>query len=774
MTIPLIVLGFSGIIAQIILLRELFIVFAGNELSIGIVLANWLILEAAGSLFGRRIDIKRRKVAAYVAAQLLFCTALPLCIWYTRILKSIVNVVPGEGIGIGIIMPSSLLILLPPSFIHGALFTFGCSITAEHSGRSAQSVGRVYLYEIIGTAAGGSLLTYFLLSRLHIFRIVFVLICLNSLICLYLMRRPTAAVQGRFILVFCSILFAAGALFTVLTRYDDELQHRSIQRQWRKEEILFYSNSRYGNIAVTGQGEQRSIYSDGIPFMTIPVSDIEWVENIVHFPLLTHPGPERIIIISGGAGGLIGEALKHPVKHCDYVELDPLILQTVERFSTPDLKRVLNDPRVSITHADGRRFLHAEKDKYDVIFVGLSDPGDLQQNRLFTEEFFTLAHDRLNEGGLLVVSASGSMSYLNAELRKLNACILNTLKAVFPTVLIIPGNSNLFLSIRDGGENIQLDPDLLKRRLIERRIDARLVTPYYIDYRLENRRLDWFLASMAGTEARINRDFQPAGILYSMSLWHAMFSPRAARFLHLLASAQLKTMLLVLGSILVAFAVSGALLKQRAFGAAIPLSLFTTGFAGMIFDLILIFSFQVLHGYVFFLIGTLITAFMAGSAAGSWIATSRLERIARTRMVFIIFEGCVILFSLILAAPALISSGPATGLCNRMSVLLGMGELPQLYFPLLCFAGGFLVGFEFPLANRMHIVTSSGAGRSAGLLYASDLLGGFVGGLLGAVLLLPAMGLTGACAAVTMIKTATLVLFVLASRGRSLQEYRAP
>ena len=47
--IAVVVMGFSGLVAEILLLRELLIVFSGNELSIGIILANWLILEAFGS-----------------------------------------------------------------------------------------------------------------------------------------------------------------------------------------------------------------------------------------------------------------------------------------------------------------------------------------------------------------------------------------------------------------------------------------------------------------------------------------------------------------------------------------------------------------------------------------------------------------------------------------------------------------------------------------------------------------------------------------------------
>ena len=56
-SVAVLVMGASGIIAQLLLLRELLITFLSNELSIGIILANWLVLEATGSgLFGRSIE----------------------------------------------------------------------------------------------------------------------------------------------------------------------------------------------------------------------------------------------------------------------------------------------------------------------------------------------------------------------------------------------------------------------------------------------------------------------------------------------------------------------------------------------------------------------------------------------------------------------------------------------------------------------------------------------------------------------------------------------
>jgi len=50
-----ILMGFTFTIIQVMVIRELLVIFVGNELSIAIILANWLLLEAAGSfLLGKR------------------------------------------------------------------------------------------------------------------------------------------------------------------------------------------------------------------------------------------------------------------------------------------------------------------------------------------------------------------------------------------------------------------------------------------------------------------------------------------------------------------------------------------------------------------------------------------------------------------------------------------------------------------------------------------------------------------------------------------------
>ena len=140
----LLLLGITAIITQVILIRELIITFSGNELSIGIILANLLILEAAGSFFAGRWAIKFKSgYLPYTILQWLLAVALPIIIYMARVIKLNLDLVPGEGISIITIFYISFLILIPIGLINGAQFIFGCKLLSALEKKISKNVRSV-------------------------------------------------------------------------------------------------------------------------------------------------------------------------------------------------------------------------------------------------------------------------------------------------------------------------------------------------------------------------------------------------------------------------------------------------------------------------------------------------------------------------------------------------------------------------------------------------------------------------------------------------------
>ncbi len=756
--IAVIVMGFSGLVAEILLLRELLIVFAGNELSIGIILANWLILEAFGCFFpGRLAEKAKHQIETFTGISVLFSLSLVLAVYLTRGLKGFLGVSVGESIGLLPITYASFLILLPVSVFHGALFTFSCRLYAMFSAADASSVGRVYVYETIGTIIGGVVCTYLLVPHLNTFQAAFGVAVLNLGVGLALlvprrnggpMPRAALALTGMLSLVVVALLLGG---------YVDRLHWASVRAQWRNLRVVHYQNSQYGNICVVENQGQYVFFEDGIPDLITPVPDTISVEEFVHLPLLAHPQPAGVLIVSGGAGGVIHEVLKHGVvETIEYAELDPLLLSLVRKFHTPLTESELTAARVKVRHLDGRLLLKTTPNSYDLIFIGIGEPSNLQANRFFTQEFFALAKSRLNAGGILVLAAPGSLTLVNEDLRDLNSCIFHTLSSVFRHVRVLPGDGrNIFLA-SDAPAIATMERAQIIQRLHERGLIVGAMLPRHIENKLHPGWQDWFARFIAGGSREINRDFRPLGLFYSLSYWNTLFAPEFGRIFRQFERIRLEGIFLSFLLFLVLY--FAFRWQKRSFPPGIPFAIFTTGFAGMIFDLVVIFAFQSVYGYVFSWIGLLVAAFMAGAAGGAALMTGVLGRSAEDRRRFIKVELGIVCLAVGLPF-ALLALHPLAG--SR-----GDSPISGILFLVISFACGFAIGSQFPLANKLYLQNNPSLTGAAGSLYASDLLGGWLGGVVGAVVLLPVFGLVGTCMVVGLLKIVSLI--VVASQTLSV------
>lgn len=738
--IAVLVTGLSGLIAQVVLLRELLVSFNGNELTIGIVLANWVVLEALGVFIaGKYADRIKSHVELFIQLLVLFSLVFPCSIYLSRAYKPILGIPFGEGAGLSVIFLASLFIILPVSFSHGALFSLGCkAYFLKWRKDSASAIGRVYAWEASGVIIGGVVLTYLLIPVFSSFQIAFAISGINLITCFLLIKYILSQRRRYFILVSLFLLF-----WILLGAGLNHIERFSLAEKFSPGELLDYRNSVYGNIAVTAQGEQRVFFYNGTPVIVTPFADTQFIEDFGHLPLLLHPDPKRVLVIGAGAGGLIGEILKHPLQRLDYAELDPMLIDMLMERSGRLAISELADKRVKIANVDGRFFLRAARDPYDLILVGLSEPSDLSSNRFFTQEFFLLADKRLKQGGVLAFCLPGSSAYLGQELRNLNSSILAALRGVYAYVRVIPGERNIFLA-SDSSGILKDDVSLLMRRFNSRRVKAGLINSEYLSYRLDRRHSDWFKESLKGALGRPNLDLWPSAVFQQIVFWSRKFSGAGGKILSIAERLNLGIVCLIVFLFTLFFSQRGNKRMITVYAVA------TTGFFGMMATLLLIFSFQVFYGYLYHQIGLLISVFMAGITAGSIFITARLKKIKEPLSLLIGLEALIVIFSCFMAF-----------LISGMKLSL---DFLYMVFIALFFISGLFAGAEFPLASKLYLKEGVKVGHASGALYSADLIGGWLAGMLGGVVFLPVLGFFNTCIVMVVLKLSSLFLL----RGRFL------
>jgi spermidine synthase len=144
-------------------------------------------------------------------------------------------------------------------------------------------------------------------------------------------------------------------------------------------------------------------------------------------PLLGRP--LRSVAILGNAGGTTARALGrfYPEARVDGVELDPAVSRVGRKYFG-----LGDNPRLTVHDADARPFLRRTDARYDLIVVDAYHQPYVPFY-LATREFFRLARERLEPGGILalnVASVPGDESLLDG--------IAGTLAWEFPQVAVWP------------------------------------------------------------------------------------------------------------------------------------------------------------------------------------------------------------------------------------------------------------------------------------------------------------------------------------------------
>ncbi len=158
-------------------------------------------------------------------------------------------------------------------------------------------------------------------------------------------------------------------------------------------------------------------------------------EMLTHLPILAHGRVRKVLIIGGGDGGMLEEALKHrAVERVTLVEIDPGVIELSKQFLRSICGDAFDDPRCELVIADGAAFVAGCEERYDLVIIDSTDPIGPGE-ALFTEGFYGGCKRALAPGGILVTQngvpfvQGGELRNSMASLRRLFAdatCYLAT------------------------------------------------------------------------------------------------------------------------------------------------------------------------------------------------------------------------------------------------------------------------------------------------------------------------------------------------------------
>ncbi len=726
-----VITGITTLTAQIVLMREFYAVFYGNESCFGILLAIWLICVAAGSfasVFLRSSFFKQSQF--YYFLQFLFFASVLLAVLAIKNVRILLNVPYGEYITSTNLAVFAFLVLVFPCMFAGVMFTFLSGLSKD-TGQTGKGIAGVYVFEAAGSTIAGLLTSLFLFRFFVNLQVLLIVFSFCFVYLVYISRNKA-------LLVFTILLF--GMLLSPLPRHLYKIQ---MQHYWQTfgegMNYLDGTQSRYGELSVIDWGGDYFLYNNGTKLTQLP--DIIGVQEQAALIINQHPNPYKILIIGGAFSGLLNEVGRYTDFQITCIEQNRDAFELAKQYAKGMLDSVDEQDNIKLLFTDGRRFLEREKEEYDLIIIHKGAPSTGESNRYYTREFFKLVYSRLKSSGIFVIDGFPSAeNYLGDELLQLNAGLYQDLQVEFKDILVLPGDQAIYFA-SGNLDVLQRNPQILAERYQERGVTFDyFFSGMFLQYLMPQRIADLDTLLKTTHVSRANHDYSPIAYYYDYLLWDKIQddSHSLLKWLIDVPFSRILSGVMVFSVVLLAWIYfSGKRVRTSSLGILIMIY---AGFAGMALELLLIFAFQVLYGYIYEWIGLTIGIYMLGLViAAQWMRKCACQKWLK-KVLFFYFILLILLI----------------GLMWPIILISGRFDTP-LFFLLIVFASGALTGGFFPVLCSLAAFRTKE--KNGGYYYAADVLGGAAGALTVGGILIPLYGFINSLIVLFVGGLVSLLLF---------------
>lgn len=667
--------GFISTVIQVLLIREITTVFQGNEFMMGWTIGIWMLLTGTGAYLGRNYNASKTSLHLLRNIIVMICVFPLVLVVLLNLLKNIIFP-PGMLVSPLSFLLLCLLMLAPICLLAGFLFSLFISFQKSEK----KGFIRVYALEATGSIAGGIVVSFLFINWLTILQSFSILLFIVCSVVYILHRRKT-------ILILLSI-----TVTLVFVLIFSPLENKIKSFLFLNQTILESKETFYGNITVTGNAGAYNFFSNG----SLIFSSENFIlrEEYVHYALLQCRQPVQVLLLSGRISGMVEEVLKYPsVESVDCIELNPKLIGLGLKYEL-----LPEDSRVHIIYGDGKRYISMTEKRYDAVIMAIPDPSSLQVNRYYTTEFLADLKEQLKANAVVLYGISSTGNYLSEVQANKLTVLLNTLKLHFNYVEILPGEKDYLLA-SDAPISLAIS-SLYSLSSIENIY----VNSDYIDDASIQMRSNFIVQSLPKNRT-INTNNHPLPVFFDTMRFVSQFYADNKWIIYF----PLFLLLLPL-----------FFMKPESTG------MYTAGLSGASIEILLIFAFQIIYGYVYSAIGLIVAIFMGGLATGSLLG----YRLKVSKLHFPLIQLCLMLFLLIL--PFILN-------------LYDQQINPSVLWPvfvLITFIPSALVGYFYVVATTLHATDSA---KAAPAVYAADLLGSSLGIIAATILLVPLIGINSSC-----------------------------
>lgn len=193
--------------------------------------------------------------------------------------------------------------------------------------------------------------------------------------------------------------------------------------------ILAATRTKYQDMQIVETG----LYGKGLvldgKWQSCTGDEFLYHEPLVHAPCVLHGAPQSALVLGGGEGATVREALRwKSMKRVVMVDIDGEVVEACKKHLPEMHQGAFDDPRTELVIGDALGYLDDCESEWDIIISDLSDPIEEGPSfALFTKEYFEKVRRALKPDGVFVVQA-GPVSPPEIEC---HARLASTVRSVF-------------------------------------------------------------------------------------------------------------------------------------------------------------------------------------------------------------------------------------------------------------------------------------------------------------------------------------------------------